>query len=168
MSKVLKVVKIHVFWYVVAIQTVSAGHKLVYEGWKLFEEMCEEVGPGELVQLLCALKMSTTPTPSRTLVKFEVPKLVDVPKGAAEGGQDEEMVTVKQENQRSMKVQFTTTKWGGIQVHCGNCKISPMASKRGMESHIRSVHSKKALVCTFCYFSTYNYDSLNQHAWEHN
>ena len=48
MSKVLKVVKIHVFWYVVAIQTVSAGHKLVYEGWKLFEEMCEEVGPGEL------------------------------------------------------------------------------------------------------------------------
>ena len=57
--------------------------------------------------------MSTTPTPLRTLVKFEVPKLVDVPKGATEGGQDEEMVTVKWENQRSMKVQFTTTKGGG-------------------------------------------------------
>ena len=46
------------------------------------------MGPGELVQLLCALKMSTTPTPSRTLVKFEVPKLVDVPKGVAGGGQE--------------------------------------------------------------------------------
>ena len=93
--------------------------------------MCEEVGPGELVQLLCALKMSTTPTPSRTLVKFEVPKLVDVPKGAAGGGQDEEMVTVKQENQRSMKVQFTTTKGRGEYKYIVEIAKSPLWLQKG-------------------------------------
>ena len=46
--------------------------------------------------------------------------------------------------------------------------ITPMASKNGMDAHIRKCHTKKALVCSFCMFSTYNYDSLNRHAKDHN
>ena len=33
------------------------------EGWTLFEKTCEEVGPGELLQLLRQLKSATTPSP---------------------------------------------------------------------------------------------------------
>ena len=33
-------------------------------GWTVFECMCEEVGPGELPQLLRQLKSVTTPTPA--------------------------------------------------------------------------------------------------------
>ena len=51
---------------------------------------------------------------------------------------------------------------------CGNCNITPMASKNGMDAHIHKCHTKKVLVCSFCLFSTYNCDSLNRHAKDHN
>ena len=35
-----------------------------------------------------------------------------------------------------------------------------------MHAHIRSVHTKNALLCMFCPFSTYNLDSLNRHERE--
>ena len=47
-----------------AVRTVAAGHRMVTEGWTLFKRMCEEVGPGELPQLLRQLKSATTPTPA--------------------------------------------------------------------------------------------------------
>ena len=47
-----------------AMHTVAAGHRMVTEGWTLFERTCEEVGPGELPQLLRQLKSVTTPTPA--------------------------------------------------------------------------------------------------------
>ena len=47
-----------------AVHKVAAGHRMVTEGWTLFECMCEEVGPGELPQLLRQLKSVTTPTPA--------------------------------------------------------------------------------------------------------
>ena len=37
---------------------------MVAEGWTLFERMCEEVGQGELPQLLRQLKGATNPTPA--------------------------------------------------------------------------------------------------------
>ena len=37
---------------------------------------------------------------------------------------------------------------------CGNCNITPRASKNGMDAHIHKCHTKKALVCSFCMFST--------------
>ena len=46
---------------------------------------------------------------------------------------------------------------------CGNCDVTPMRSKYGMDAHIHSVHTKKALLCTCCPFSMYNLDSLNRH-----
>ena len=47
-----------------AVCKVAAGHRMVTEGWTLFERTCEEVGPGELPQLLRQLKSATTPTPA--------------------------------------------------------------------------------------------------------
>ena len=55
-----------------------------------------------------------------------------------------------------------------VEYRCGNCDIAPKKSKAGMDTHIRSVHTKKALLCSFCAFSTYNFDSLNRHMKEHN
>ena len=55
-----------------------------------------------------------------------------------------------------------------VEYRCGNCDIAPKKSKSGMDAHIRSVHTKKALLCSFCAFSTYNFDSLNRHMKEHN
>ena len=52
---------IHAF---LAICTVAVGHRMVTEGWTLFECTCEEVGPGELPQLLRQLKSATIPTPA--------------------------------------------------------------------------------------------------------
>ena len=49
---------------------------------------------------------------------------------------------------------------------CGNCDIPPK-TKHAMDAHIRSVHTKKALLCSFCHFSTYNMDSLQRHEKEH-
>ena len=54
-----------------AIRTVSRGHQLVAEGWAAFEQTCNEVGAGELPQLLRYVKMATTPTPTPTPTKFE-------------------------------------------------------------------------------------------------
>ena len=47
-----------------AVRTVAAGHRMVAEGWTLLERTCEEVGPGELPQVLRQLKSATTPTPA--------------------------------------------------------------------------------------------------------
>ena len=55
-----------------------------------------------------------------------------------------------------------------VEYRCGNCNIAPTRSKSGMDAHIRSVHTKKALLCSFCVFSMYNFDSLNRHMKEHN
>ena len=49
---------------------------------------------------------------------------------------------------------------------CGNCDIAPR-TKHAIDAHIHSVHTKKALLCSFCHFSTYNMDSLQRHEKEH-
>ena len=41
-----------------------------------------------------------------------------------------------------------------VEYRCGNCDITPTRLKAGMDAHIRSVHTKKALLCFFCVFST--------------
>ena len=52
---------------------MAEGHRLVSEGWTLFEHTCEEVGSGELPQELRQLKgvMTPTPAPDPSLVKTE-------------------------------------------------------------------------------------------------
>ena len=145
-----------------AIRTVAAGHRMVTGGWTLFKCMCEEVGPGELPQLLRQLKSVTTPTPASpgpsTPVKTEpmeeeeeIEKLADV--GVSGSGFIETPIMIKLGPHQYM-------------YKCGNCDIPPKI-KCAMDAHIHSVHTKKALLCSFCHFSTYNMDSLQRHEKEH-
>ena len=78
---------------------------------------------------------------------------------------DVEAVKVEKIVEKPINVSF-----GGqtVEYRCGNCDIAPKRSKAGMDAHIRSVHTKKALLCSFCAFSTYNFDLLNRHMKEHN
>ena len=149
-----------------AICMVAAGHRMVTEGWMLFKRTCEEVGPGELPQLLRQLKSATTPTPASpgpspgpsTPVKTEpmeeqeeIEQLADL--AASGSGFIETPIMIKLGPH-----QYT--------YKCGNCDIPPK-TKHAMDAHICSVHTKKALLCSFCHFSTYNMDSLQRHEKEH-
>ena len=49
------------------------------------------------------------------------------------------------------------------QFKCPNCNVTPKASRRVMDAHICSEHTKEALLCYLCAFSTYNLDSLQHH-----
>ena len=147
-------IKIHVFLSFAAICTVARGHEMVAQGWAAFEKTCKEVGVGELPQLLQYMKTHTTPTPTATSVKEEEEEQMDV------AGFKKEAIMEK-----PIHVSF-----GGqtVEYRCCNCDIAPKKSKSGMDAHIQSVHTKKALLCSFCAFSTYNFDSLNRHMKEHN
>ena len=147
-------IKIHVLLSFAAISTVARGHEMVAQGWAAFEKMCTEVGVRELPQLLHYVKTHTTPTPTATPVKELEEEPMDV------GVKKEEAIVEK-----PIHVSF-----GGqtVEYRCGNCDIAPKKSKSGMDAHIQSVHTKKALLCSFCAFSTYNFDSLNRHMKEHN
>ena len=131
------------------------------EGWAKFEKVCSEVGAGELPQLLCYLKSTMTPTPTPTpmiLVKQEMK-------------QEEEpmdVVAIKTEEKLIIEKPIHISLGGTVEYRCGNCNITPTRSKAGMDAHIRSVHTKKALLCSFCTFLTYNFNSLNKHMKEHN
>ena len=136
-----------------AIRTVSHGHRLVAEGWTKFE-VCTEVGVGELPALLRYVKTTTTPTPTST--PTTTPIL-------------EEQMDVEEHEQKPMNEKPIHVTEGGktLYYRCGNCDIAPKKSRAGMDSHIRAVHTKKALRCSFCAFSTYNFDSLQRHEKEH-
>ena len=125
------------------------------QGWAAFEKMCTEVGVGELPQLLQYVKTHTTPTPTATPVKEE---------------QEEEPMDLgagKMELDKPIIEKPIHVSFGGqtVEYRCGNCDIAPKRSKAGMDTHIRSVHTKKALLCSF---SMYNFNSLNRHMKEHN
>ena len=46
-----------------AVRTVAAGHRMIVEGWKMFEEAVEAAGTCDLPQLLRSLRRMTMPTP---------------------------------------------------------------------------------------------------------
>ena len=126
------------------------------EGWAAFEKTCKEVGAGELPQLLRYVKTATTPTPTSTPTKFET----------KEEETDEEATAMTSAGFIEKPIHISV---GGCtkMYKCGNCDITPTCSRMGMDSHIHAVHTKKALVCSFCAFSTYNMDSLQRHEKEH-
>ena len=137
---------------------MAESHRLVSEGWSLFERMCEEVGPGELPQLLRQLKgvMTPTPTPGLSPVKTEPME---------EEGEVKQLANPRASGFIEMPIMI---KLGPHQYtyKCGNCDIAPR-TKRAIDAHIHSVHTKKALLCSFGHFSTYNMDSLQRHEKEH-
>ena len=157
----MSILWIHAFC-ISAVRTVAAGHRMITEGWTLFEHTCEEVGPGELPQLLRQLKSATTPTPASpgpsTPVKTE----------PMEEEEETEQLEHVGESGSGLIETPIMIKLGPHQYiyKCGNCDIAPK-TKHAMDAHIRSVHTKKALLCSFCHFSTYNMDSLQRHEKEH-
>ena len=149
--------------FISAVRTVSRGHKLVADGWALFEKTCSEVGAGELPQLLRYVKQATTPTPTHASTPTPPTPTKLEPE------QEEEMDVDLEASTSEPKEKPIHVTEGGKTLYykCSNCDITPKRSKWGMDSHIRAVHTKKALVCSFCAFSTYNMDSLQRHEKEH-
>ena len=62
----VKRVEMIYFTYVSAVRTVATGHKMVAEGWALFEEAVSQTGAGDLPQLLQSIRTMTTPPPLTT------------------------------------------------------------------------------------------------------
>ena len=131
--------------------------------WAAFEKTCKEVGAGELPQLLRYVRTATTPTtPTPTPTQFETKEEeVDV----------EAITTMSADPPKTsefIEKPIHISVGGKTKMYkCGNCDITPTCSRMGMDSHIRAVHTEKALVCSFCAFSTYNMDSLQRHEKEH-
>ena len=97
--------------------------------------MAEETAPGELKQQL--LKMSTTPpaTPT-TLTKMKEEK-------KEEEAMEEEPGTSKIV-EMPIYVKLGDNKY---EYRCGNCDVTPMKSKYGMDAHICNIHTQKAGDC---------------------
>ena len=53
------------------------------------------------------------------------------------------------------------------QYRCGNCDITLTATLWAMDAHIPAVHTKKAFLCSYCDFTTYNLDSMQRHEKGH-
>ena len=155
---------------------------MVAEGWMMFEEAVAEAGVGELPQLLRSIRSSLTPTPAPTpTVKEEVKVEEKMDEGAQEEGEEGEGEEEPKASTSGITVQEVSR--GGndspitIQVKGEDGKVSykykcPQCdhikiSKRGLDSHIRAVHTKNALLCSLCDFSTYNLDSMQRHEREH-
>ena len=127
----------------------------MYEGWKSFEETSSEVEVGELPQLLRYLKTATSPTPTPTPMKMEAKEEAEVMEAGV--GAESTPGTSGEFIEKSIHIKVG----GKMKMYkCGNCYIIPKRSRMGMDSHIHAVHTKKALVCSFCPFSMYNMDSL--------
>ena len=127
------------------------------ERWAAFEQTCKEVGAGELPQLLRYVRTATTPTPTATPTptKFETKQEEMDVEATATTSADPPKIREFIEKPIHISVGGKTKMF-----KCGNCDITPTRSRMGMDSHIHAVHTKKALVCSFCSFSTYNMDSL--------
>ena len=146
---------------------------MVADGWIMFEQAVEELGIGKLPQLLRSLRSSLTPTgtptPMPTEREEELKKVAEVVEGeegastsgisitpVSQGGPDSPItIQIKEEDGK------VTYKYKCPQCH--HVKIS----KRGLDSHIRQVHTKKPFVCTLCDFTTYNLDSMQRHEKVH-
>ena len=134
---------------------IAVGHRMVADGWALFEEAIEGAGEGDLPQLLCHLRGVTTLTPPQQqsatptdvspipspVKKIKMEKLGDQPVVVMVGG---------------------SCSWA-----CPQCNMV-RGSKNGCDTHIWQVHTGKALVCALCSFSTNNMNSLQRHEKEHN
>ena len=142
------------FIFVSAVRTLAARHKMIAEGWQLFDEAVEDAGAGDLPQLLRSIKGMTTPQPptpppmDSSAARSPMPSPSPVKREP--GAEDPILIRVD----------------GKIKYSCPQCD-KVITSKNGCDAHIHQVHSGKALICSFCRFSTYDLDSLNRHAREY-
>ena len=140
---------------------VAEGHRMVAQGWTIFEEAIGSSGPGDLPQLLHHLKGVTTPTPPPVpaLAPGSVP--MDVPQ-QQQGTPRSSPVKIERGDQPVVLMVGGVRSWACPQYN------TIRGSKNGYDAHIRQAHTGKALVCALYSFSTYNMDSLQRHEKEHN
>ena len=131
---------------IVAVRKVAAGHRMIVEGWELFEEAVEEGAPGDLPALLRQLKGITTPQP--------------LPPTPVDLTQDSDTTGAKSTSPspaKKMKVEVSNETpvmiimGGNRSWACPQCN-TVRGSKNGCDAHIRQAHTGKALVCAFCAF----------------
>ena len=157
--------------FILAIRTVAAGHRMIADGWGMFEEVVTEAGAGDLPQLLRSVRSMTTlppatpppaqstPPPARPTPPQGTPSPVPMdvqhpsPSPIKKELSDEEPILIRV----GEKISYS----------CPQCE-TVIVSKNGCDAHIRAVHTGKALRCAYCAFSSYNKDSLNRHQREHN
>ena len=138
---------------------ILEGHKMVAEGWRMFKEAVDDSMPGYLPQLLQQQKEKTMPMPppspmdigQATQASQPVPAMLSPVKREG-GNKNEESILVMILGHRN---------WA-----CPQCN-TVRGSCNGCDAHIRQAHTGKALVYSFCSFSTYNMDSLQRHEKEH-
>ena len=138
---------------------IVEGHKTVVEGWRMFEEAVDESMPGDLPQLLRQLKEKTMPTPP--------PSPMDI--GQASGQTQPVPATpspVKMEGGSKSEEPIIVIILGHRNWACPQCN-TVRGSCNGCDAHIRQAHTGKALLKSFCSFSTYNMDLLTRHEKEH-
>ena len=151
-----------------AVRTVAAAHRMIAEGWEMFEEAVEAAGTGDLPQLHRSLRVMTTPTPPPPPSPTPPPAgpvepqaTTGVPMEVA-GVSGVSLVKIEGASSEPVFVVGGVRKWA-----CPQCS-TVRGSKNGCHAHIRQAHTGKVLLCGLCGFSTYNLDSLSRHEKEHN
>ena len=138
-----------------AVRMIAVGHRMVADGWTLFEEAIEGAGEGDPPQLLHHLRgvMTLTLPPQQSAAPSDVPTVQSPVKKIKTENLGDQPIDVMVGGSRS---------WA-----CPQCN-TVRGSKNGCKAHIRQVHTGKALVSALSSFSTYNMDSLQRHEKEHN
>ena len=129
---------------------------MVSDGWAAFENACANAGPGELPQLLRSLKGKTL-----TPIKQEP---MDVSHKVNGTSQNMSPSTQQPICKTPIAIRLEGHKY---QYRCGNCDIALTATSQAMDVHIRAVHTKKAFLCSYCDFTTYNLGSMQRHEKGH-
>ena len=160
---------------IVAVRTVAKGHqlvaegeKLIAEGWNMFEQAVGQAGIGELPQLLRSIRSSLMPT---RIMKAKAKMEEELAKQEGEGEGEASGMTITPVSKGGPESPITIqviTEDGKVsyKYKCPQCEVVKVL-KRGLDSHIRQVHTLKAFVCCFCDFTTYNLDSLQGHEKVH-
>ena len=146
-------------------QLVAEGNKMIGEGWAIFDDVVGKSQMGELPQLLRSVRRNVTPV---TGVKMEE-KGDEEGEGEGEASGRGMTITPVREGGPESPITIQVKTAGGKVVYkyqCPQCEVVKV-SKRGLDSHIRQVHTLKAFVCCFCEFTTYNFDSLQRHEKVH-
>ena len=139
------------------MRLIAEGHRKVADGWTILEGLMEETEAGSLPGLLRGMAMATGRTPTPTPTPSPTPSTSQDVKPADMGL---EMKPVNIE--RPVSICVSRDPWR-YNYGCPQCAEPPKSSFNGMDAHIRAVHTKVALLCAFCNFSTYNRDSLLRH-----
>ena len=155
------------YFVLLAVHSIHQDQQMVVDGWGLFEEAAVESGLGDLPNILQALKATLTKPPRTPALPGDARKdipapLTPSPKLEAAGSRattplSMTPVLLKFKKEDGGKV---TYKYGCL---VSGCEHPVMASKHGMDAHIREKHTFKPHLCAFCNFTSFNFDSVMKH-----